>query len=137
MLWQLLWILISNTEVFSTKCEFGSNFLKNILNNLFEKSNQLNRISDLKNGGFIDYWRVTENRKLAKKGELTTKSDTSASDKVDDHVYHEILMLDQLQSAIYLFILGQTLSLIIILIEFSYKRYKQSSMLFYIVKNKI
>ncbi|CAG2181266.1 unnamed protein product, partial [Oppiella nova] len=56
-------------------------------------------ISDLKKGGFLDYWRLTENRKLAVNGDQSVNT-------VDDQREHEILILDQLQSAFYLMALG-------------------------------
>ncbi|CAG2114560.1 unnamed protein product [Medioppia subpectinata] len=85
------------------QCEFPH---KQIFNKL---------ISDLKKGGFLDYWRLTENRKLAVNG------DQKVND-IDDKREHEILVVDQLQSAFYLMAMSYCLAFIGLLVEIIFQK---------------
>jgi len=71
----------------------------------------------VKNGGFLDYWRYKQIKKL------TIKSDRKISDlKAEaDHQYQR-LSFDQFQSTFYMFSIGIFSSLLIMLIEFIRKK---------------
>jgi hypothetical protein len=72
-------------------------------------------ISDIKKGGFLDYWKLLENRRILKNNQQVFDSKEQKPNNSDK------LSLSQLQSAIYLFFVGILISTIVFKFEFMKK----------------
>jgi hypothetical protein len=69
-------------------------------------------IYDIVNGGILDHWRSEEKRKLIHNNKGLLDSEQELNKKYNS------LNLDQLQSSLYLFLIGVICSLLMFIIEF-------------------